>query len=53
LLKNENDATRQVIDKKWAFNSKIIEAGTMIFIRRTDNDGYVKIMGHQWELDEN
>jgi hypothetical protein len=50
--KRETMPTRQIIDKKWKFDEKINKNGTMIFIRRTDEHGYAKVMGHLWELDE-
>ncbi|MDR2757710.1 MAG: hypothetical protein LBC20_18645, partial [Planctomycetaceae bacterium] len=37
-LKNKNDTNKN---------------NTIIFIRRTDDNGQVKIMGHLWQLDEN
>ncbi|MDR0336564.1 MAG: hypothetical protein LBI18_05685 [Planctomycetaceae bacterium] len=45
--------TRKIIDKNWKFSNKIPQKGTIIFIRRTDNKGRVKVMGHLWQLDEN
>jgi transposase-like protein len=52
--KIQPEATRKIIDKKWKFDAKMCKnEGTMIFIRRTDNKGRAKIMGHLWELDEN
>jgi transposase-like protein len=48
----ELDYSRKIINKNWNFNNKITEKGTIIFIRRTDNKGRAKIMGHLWELDE-
>jgi hypothetical protein len=44
---------RKIIDKSWKFSNKIQEKGTIIFIRRTDNNGCAKVMGHLWELDKN
>jgi transposase-like protein len=51
--KREVENSRKMINKNWNFSKKIPEKGTMIFIRRTDNKGRAKVMGHLWELDKN
>jgi hypothetical protein len=42
-----------MINKNWKFNNKTEKNGTIIFLRRTDNNGGTKVMGHLWKLDEN
>jgi hypothetical protein len=51
--KIELENSRKFIDKNWNFNNKINEKGTIMFIRRTDNKGRVKMMGHLWQLEKN
>ncbi|MDR1268336.1 MAG: hypothetical protein LBK82_02315 [Planctomycetaceae bacterium] len=46
-------AERKMINKNWKFNNKTEKNGTIIFLRRTDDNGCAKVMGHLWELDKN
>jgi hypothetical protein len=44
-------APRRPFPKQWKFDSRWRLRGEIIFLRRTDAEGRVNVLGHRWQLD--
>jgi hypothetical protein len=49
--RNESGPLRRPFPRHWQFDRQRPLAGEIIFIRRTDAQGCLSVLGHRWELD--
>ena len=51
LARRQDQAPRRLFPKQWSINWQTPPTGTLIYLRRTNEHGAVKILGHLWEVD--
>lgn len=49
--RRDQEPPRRPFPKKWSINWQTPPTGTLIYLRRTNEHGSVKILGHSWQVD--
>lgn len=50
--RDESAPKRRAFPKCWRLDLQARPAGTVIYLRRTDHTGTIRVLGHRWEVDK-
>ena len=50
-VRDEQSPARRAFPKRWQLNLQARPKGTVVFLRRTDDTGTIRVLGHRWVVD--
>ena len=50
-VRDDRAPTRRAFPKRWQLDLQRRPSGTVIYLRRTDHAGTIRVLGHRWEVD--
>jgi len=49
--RDDQSPTRRAFPKRWQLDLQRRPDGTLIYLRRTDHQGAIQVLGHRWAVD--
>ena len=50
-VRDDQSPSRRRFPKRWKLNLQARPCGTVIYLRRTDDEGAIRVLGHRWVVD--